>query len=126
MQQERSTDQSRILYIGDQPMKISTISGTAKNGKNARVLIQRHDLAQYGFDCYQPITVTFNVECHQIEIYADHDGSRKVSCVLDKRRNVTYQTIDLRIPHELRADLFDGADKLSVSATSGVLIIVGA
>ena len=103
--------------------QISVISGTAKNGKNARVLIQRHDLAQYGFDCGQLITVTFNEACGRIEIYADGIGSRKVSCVVDKRRNVTYQTIDLRIPHELRASLFGGAAKLAVLAKKGSLVI---
>jgi hypothetical protein len=43
-------------------MKIGTIKNGAVNGKNARTVIQRRDLAQYGFECHRPIEVDYCIE----------------------------------------------------------------
>lgn len=104
---------------------LADISGTAMNKGKARVLIQRHDLAPYGFDCgerYEILPHGFG----QLILRARDDGKRKVSRVTDKRRNVVYQTIDLRMSVEEHADLFSGAEKLEVWIKHGVIMIQAA
>jgi hypothetical protein len=90
----------------------TTIKNTAVNKGQARTQIQRHDLAQYGFPCGQPITVTF--EADRI-IITTTPSTKKVSRVVDKRRGVTYQTIDLRWSMDDRAKMFGNAERLDVT-----------
>ena len=106
------------------------IKNGALNGDKARTCIQRRDLAVYGFDCGDSYIVVENLTYNCLEFRADPEqfetlGNkiRKVSCVNDKRRGYTYQTIDYRYSKETRARLFGNAEKLEVTVIEGCIII---
>jgi hypothetical protein len=91
------------------------------NGEKARVCIQRHDLAPYGFGigCRYNLVVSND----QITMTASTLGERKVSRVTDKRRNVDYSTIDLRLPKDTVQALAAGSENFQVFVDDGVIVI---
>jgi hypothetical protein len=103
---------------------IATIKNTALHSGKARTVVQRHDLAQYGFDCGQQIEIGFYSD--HIGIRALEQGKRKISCVTDKRRNVVYQVIDIKWALEDRKAMFGNAEKLNVKAGNGLIVIEAA
>ena len=110
----------------EKAIKLSTIKGNANNGDKARICIQRHDMAPYGFAIGSPITITCDTDKGEIRIIASPDGKNRVSRVTDKRRGIDYQTIDIRIPQSERTALFNNTERLAVYATTGKLLIKAA
>jgi hypothetical protein len=104
-------------------VQLSTISGTSRNGKKARVLVQRRDLGKWGFECGTPIRVEMQPDHSRIVIHADPEGSRKIARVVDKRRDAVYQTVDLRLNPSDFLDIFKGSQALSVDIFNGMMII---
>ena len=113
-----------------------SIKNGAMNGDKARTCIQRRDLAGYGFDCGESYVVVENYTYNALEFRANPDqferlgnvidgasDIRKVSCVHDKRRGYTYQTIDYRYSKEARVKLFGNAERLTVTVIDGAIII---
>ena len=104
---------------------LSTIKNTALHGKEgakkARTVIQRHDLACYGFDCGAQITIEYQSD--SIVRRALVDGPNKVSRVVDKRRGVVYQVIDIKWPLSDRLAMFGNAERLTVRASNGLILI---
>ena len=101
-----------------------TISGTAQNSGKARSLIQRRDLAPFGFGIGERYSIHW--EDNAIVLNAHPDGERKVSRVTDKRRGFDYSTIDLRYPEDDRQELFGGVERLNVEVSDGTIVITAA
>ncbi len=107
-----------------------SIKNGAMNGDKARTCIQRRDLAGYGFDCGESYVVVENFTYNALEFRANpeqfetfRNKARTVSCVHDKRRGYTYQTIDYRYSKKDRVKLFGNAERLSVTVIDGAIII---
>jgi hypothetical protein len=104
----------------------ASIKNTAVNGKNARTVIQRHDLAPFGFDCHARFDIEWNYAKQMITLKAKPAGERKVSCVVDKRRGVTYQTIDYRWNVDARFVTFGKAERLDVTISKNRITLKAA
>ena len=100
---------------------LTDVKGTALNKGRARVWVERSEaeLKQYGFTRGAPIDVQL-LDDH-ILIRACDDGKRKVAGREAKGKTICI--FDLGMPVERRAEMFGGAEKLSVMVANKTIRI---
>ena len=108
-------------YI-DGLMLFSTIKGTAMNKDRGRVWIESERLADFGFERGARIEVRIGAQCIRIE--TDANGSRKVAG--RERGGRTICILDICMPAEQRAAMFNGASQLAVNIMHGCIFVTAA
>ncbi len=100
-------------------VRLSAIKGTALNKGKARTWLETGKLAKYGFERHAPITVTFGTE--SITVRLDDNGKREVAGRV--RNGKAIQILDLCEPLADRDARFNGAEKLEVLVSFGLIVI---